>query len=234
MHIEAILFDLDDTLYPEIDYVISGFRFVSSILEAKKRIDAGAAFDEMLALFEEGARGNIFNQALTHFGCDYSAACIDELVQAYRDHPPDILLPRTTRLVLEQLRAARLRLGIITDGFAQAQRHKIGALMLDMVVDLIVYTDDWGRDFWKPNTFGYVAAARELSLEPASIVYVGDNPSKDFFGAKRIGMFTVQTNEWHPERHGETVDASYAADIEIDRLSELSSALGDFIRPQAS
>ena len=52
----AIVFDLDDTLYPERDYVLSGFRAIARWAAEHLRIPAEDGYRELAELFAAGVR----------------------------------------------------------------------------------------------------------------------------------------------------------------------------------
>jgi putative hydrolase of the HAD superfamily len=58
--IRAIIFDIDDTLYPERDYVLSGYRAVADAF-AGRLGEADAVHARMVALFDTPHRGRVFN-----------------------------------------------------------------------------------------------------------------------------------------------------------------------------
>jgi len=74
---------------------------------------------------------------------------------------------------------------IITDGYSSAQWEKIRALNLEQYVDKIIVTDDWGKEFWKPNPRAYILAQDKRT--PKECVYIADNPLKDFEVPAKLG-----------------------------------------------
>ena len=79
----VVVFDLDDTLFPERQYVLSGFRAVDAWLREAKGLDG--FYDRATALLDAGSRGNIFDFALATLGCRGAKALTDTLVKIYRD-----------------------------------------------------------------------------------------------------------------------------------------------------
>lgn len=196
---QAVVFDLDDTLYPESDYVLSGFCAVSRWGARKLGIPQQDSFDVLKDLFQSGIRGNTFNLWLAHFGIQIDEPLIKSVVEAYRSHKPKGLhLYEDARQVLRFL-DGRVRLGIVTDGYLQVQQKKYQALGLSGSFDAVVFTDELGRDNWKPSVKPFQHVCQKLSVEPAATIYLGDNPLKDFLGAKQIGMYTIQVNRGNLE-----------------------------------
>src|SRR5687767_11665642 len=84
----CVVFDIDDTLYLERDYVRSGFRAVGEWARARLGISDFA--ERSWRLFEAGVRGSIFDDALTESGVQPDHALVRALVDVYRTHEPAI------------------------------------------------------------------------------------------------------------------------------------------------
>ena len=188
--IQAVVFDLDDTLYPERDYVRSGYRAVADHLRrtlgVMQRLE-----DFMWDLFLAGQSAKVFDAASAHFDLHLSPAQIAELVELYRTHAPAIA-PYSGAVELLALLRVRFRLGLLSDGFLPAQRLKLNALKIDRFFDHVLFTEDLGRDCWKPSPVGFQTIAERLAAAPQACAYVADNPAKDFLAANRLGWRTIQ------------------------------------------
>ena len=225
MLIRALLFDLDDTLYEEKQFVNSGFNKVAGFVENKFKIDKDFFYKILINIFNEGKRGNIFNIALERVNIIFDEDIIRSIVKIYREHNPNIELDKNIRSLLIKLRRI-YSLGIITDGYFKVQKKKVQALRLEEMFDSIIYTDEYGREYWKPNVFGYKLALKELKdLLPEEAVYIGDNPYKDFIGAKKVGITTVRVINHNREYSNIKLDKEYEADYEIRELHEIINVL---------
>ena len=223
--LSAVLLDLDDTLYPERDFVRGGFQAAAAALVADaSRIrttpDAPATFELLWQQFQRGVRGSVFDAVLSQLNIPRDPTLIDELVRAYRSHEPQLTLFLDADRVLKIL-APRYGLGILTDGPADVQRRKVKALDLQHRVESIVYSDDFGREQWKPSPIPYLELLRRLHVEPSHAVYVGDNPKKDFVGARRLGLQTVRVRRPNTEHAHVEPQPGYEADHEITSLDAL-------------
>jgi len=187
----AVLFDLDDTLYPEIEFVKSGLRFVASYLSSQCHLDREDLFTKMLEILHRDGRGKIFDILLRDLGF-LQEEKLKLLVYLYRSHCPAIQPYEDTLPALEHLKKSGLLLGVITDGMASVQRSKVNALELKDLFDVVIYTDEIGREYWKPSVVPYQVALTLLGVEPSEAVYVGNDLSKDFLGANTLGMLTIQ------------------------------------------
>lgn len=220
----AILFDLDDTLFPERDYVLSGFRAVAAWAAQRCALDPAAAFGELRALYAAGVRGDTFNRWLDARGLA-GALPIAELVGVYRDHEPDLApFPEVPALLAEL--GGRHRLGLVSDGYLGVQQRKLAALGLRPHFQAVVFSDQLGRAHWKPSRLPFETALAQLGVAPADSVYVGDNPLKDFLGARELGAGTI----WVRRPDGEYADRQpptprHEPDITVGALAELQGAL---------
>lgn len=172
--------DIDDTLYLERDYVRSGFCAIDRWLAENRNMED--FFERAWALFERGVRGNIFDTVLEDLGI-FDKELVSHLVHLYRVHHPDISLQSDAMGFLKKYNQDDL--AIITDGYSLAQWAKIRALNLEQYVDKIIVTDDWGKEFWKPNPRAYILAQDGRS--PKECVYIADNPLKDFEVPVKLG-----------------------------------------------
>lgn len=190
--IETVILDLDDTLYDEIDYCKSGFAAVADHLAASGAAPAASpAFDALWRQFETGNRTRTFNAALDALGIEYDDSTIRELIQFYRNHHPKISLPPDSRETIRLLEA-KYRLALLTDGFMPAQRLKVEALGIEHCFEMILYTEELGREFWKPSTLGFQKILQNLNTPPQSATYVADNEAKDFIAPNKLAMTTIQ------------------------------------------
>ena len=227
MLIRALLFDLDDTLYEEKQFVNSGFNKVAEFVENKFKIDKVFFYKILIDIFNEGKRGNIFNIALERINIIYDKNIICSMVKIYREHKPEIELDKNIRSLLIKL-IRIYSLGIITDGYFNVQKKKVQALKLEELFDSIIYTDEYGKEYWKPNVYGYKLALEEFKVLPEEVVYIGDNPHKDFIGAKKIGITTVRVLYQDREYSNVRLDKDHEADYEIKKLNEIMNLLKKF------
>jgi putative hydrolase of the HAD superfamily len=118
--------------------------------------------DWLWSRFQRGQAAGAFDDLNSHFSLGLSKADIAEMVKVYREHRPTIQpIPGIPELL------ARLRpecaLGLLADGFLPAQRLKLAALGLERFFDAVVFTEDLGRDSWKPSPAGF----EKIGTDPA-------------------------------------------------------------------
>lgn len=190
--IKAIIFDLDDTLISEYDYIRSGYKYVSRKIVEMDMLPLSyeAIYDLMIYFFLENKK-NVFNRLFDFCGIKYSDENIHMLVGLYRSHVPEITFLENADILLDELRKEDYKLGIITDGYAISQRNKVNALGLNNLVDYICITDEIGKEFWKPHPVSYLRLLKKLDCLPEECIYIGDNENKDFITAKLLGIKTI-------------------------------------------
>ena len=144
----VLIFDLDDTLYEERDYLTSGFWAVARRLEAQFGWDRDASYRCMMEVMEEQGRGAVFNRLLERHG-KMSEALVRDCVKFYRHHPPEIhLLPAAMEL-LPKLSGSPLYL--VTDGHKIVQDHKMRALGIESRFRKVYLTHRYGIRHAKPS-----------------------------------------------------------------------------------
>jgi putative hydrolase of the HAD superfamily len=214
----VIVFDLDDTLYLERDYVESGLAAVGRWAETQLAI-AGLS-DAMIAYFRAGRRETIFNVCLNEMGIEPTSAIVSRMLAVYRQHAPRIDLAEDAVRFLAHPEV-RTAFAIITDGFLDAQRRKLRALQVyTRGVSFGVCTDRWGRHAWKPNPMAFLHVQNRFGLEPKYFTYIADNPAKDFHAPNAIGWHTVQL-----ARPGGLPHIRRPSDVRADRLITTLDAL---------
>ncbi len=209
----VIVFDLDDTLYLERDYVLSGL--TATGVWARNALGIDGLGPVMCALFRSGQRTRIFDDGLRALGHAARPELIARMLITYRQHHPRIALADDAAAFLQH-HQADAHFAVITDGFLDAQKRKIRALGLHRLgLRLGICTDRWGRDCWKPNprAFDYVEAV--FGLSGLACTYVADNPAKDFIAPKRLGWRTVRIN-----RKEKIVHLSDTQSVDADRVIE--------------
>lgn len=207
------VFDLDDTLYPENDYVHSALQYVGRHVEQMFGDDQFAAL--LLHLWREGSVDPI---AQTWLQCALPDAERASVVAAMRAHAPSITLSVGAQAVLARLRQAGRAYAIVTDGRSITQRAKIAALgCLD--AENVSISEEVGLSKLDPERFLAVARA----FLPGQFYYVGDNPAKDFVVPKQLGWETIMLDHQGHGVHSQTLphDVTYHPDRVVTDLVDI-------------
>ena len=180
---KVVVFDLDDTLYKEIDFLQSAYRHIANHIQAHFAIKD--IFDQMMLWYRKGL--DVFQNVIDSYHLPLKK---EELIQMYREHIPVIRLDAETADALERLsKNPNIKLGIITDGRVVSQMNKIHALGLLQYVseEDILISEAHGHQ--KPNEYAFSKV--EQRYEGCEYTYVGDNPQKDFFAPNQLGWKTI-------------------------------------------
>ena len=217
---KAVVLDLDDTLYSEEAFVYSGFRAVSQHLQQAGLVQKDL-YDLMRTNFEAGNRTEIFNEALRSENIDPEKELVKSLLDVYRSHKPDISLFPDAASLIDRIHGKK-KLGLLTDGYLNVQKNKVAALGIEHFFDIIVYTDEIGREFWKPHPAGYEKIMNSLGITGSECIYISDNPVKDFFSANKLGWETVRIKRpggVYSDKEPQNKD--YAANTVLESLDQL-------------
>jgi putative hydrolase of the HAD superfamily len=173
---KTIVFDLDDTLVNEIDYLKSAFKEIARFLDPENK----NLFNEMFSWYTR--KENVFQNLLDR----YQNVNIQEIKNWYRNHVPDFNFESEKRQFLLNLKKEGHILGLVTDGFSITQRNKIKALELENMFDLIIISEEFGYE--KPNHNNFSVFHQFQTNE---YYYIADNVSKDFLAPNQLGWKTV-------------------------------------------
>ncbi len=211
-----IVFDLDEVLYDEKTYVISGFRDVSEFLEKDEAIPKKIIFEYLKRRLKNG-RERIFNDLLDNFGI-YSQKNLEKCISVYRTHTPKIKLYSDAKDCLKRLK--NYPLYIVTDGNKIVQKNKIKALNLENHIKKTILTSNYGLRNSKPSTFCFQKICDMEKTLPTNLVYIGDDPHKDFVGLKREGFKTIRL--FKGRFKNERLSKEFEADYKIKSLKEIN------------
>jgi len=204
----VIVFDLDDTLYDEIDFVKSGFREVSEYLEDEKY------FDFMWEEFLKNGSGKIFNKLIDKFNLDIS---LNKLIEIYRFHFPDIYLSKESKKILEF--TTNYKTALISDGHYIIQQNKYKALKLDL--DYPIFTDFYHTK--KPELKPFLMVMDKFKDE--KYIYISDNPKKDFLTPKELEWVTIRFK--NPKGIYKSFENN--ADFEVNSREEILEKLKEIL-----
>ncbi len=175
---KGVIFDLDDTLYSEKQYVKSGYKKITEYIGHQE------AEEKLWNYFLEGKPA--IDAYLKEIGAENKKA---ECLDIYRSQIPEINLYDGVVELFQSLKENDIKVGIITDGRPEGQRNKIKALGLEELVDDIIITDELGGvQFRKPNDISFRIMQCRWRVPFEQMVYIGDNLAKDFQAPRQLGM----------------------------------------------
>jgi phosphoserine phosphatase len=153
----------------------------------------------------ESFRAAAWRSALADHGVDDDVLA-GRLAAAYREHRHAGCRPFSdTVAALEALRAAGIRLVVVTNGTERHQRSKLDAAGLTGMFAAVVTSEAAAAS--KPDPRIFRAALAEVACEPGDAVMVGDNPLRDVAGAQQAGLRGVWVDRDDGDPRGVVPDA---------------------------
>jgi len=173
----VIVFDLDDTLYNEIEYLKSAYRHIASLIDSENSLPL---YREMFAMYRNNE--NVFAYLSETYNVEK-----EYLINVYRNHIPELQLFEGIGELIKAIIEKQGKLAIITDGRVKTQMAKIEALGIKDFFSKIVISEAVGSE--KPAALNYKSV--EAALPANKYYYIGDNVKKDFVTANAIGWQTI-------------------------------------------
>ena len=175
-------------MYPQETFKRSGFKAVAECMAKNYGLDAPLILTELEDIMQQKGASYplMFNELAERLNINQKS--IQQMVQVFIEHEPTIYCFPGVHAILDRLRK-RYKLGLLTDGRLAVQRRKIRALGIDTIVDEILCSDSLGLE--KPASKLFQWFERKFEMPGKSLMYVGDNPEKDFYGANLRSWTTV-------------------------------------------
>lgn len=174
------VFDLDDTLYKEVDFRDSGFEFIrQEILRLYQRDIVG-----LLTNFYSGRSKDLFTDIINWLGLPTTSK--EQFIWMYRNHQPVIAIDNDVLIMLRYLKDNTRGVSILTDGRTITQRNKIKALCLQ---EFTAYISEEFDNAEKPDPRRFEFIQRLHGN--CEYIYVGDNVNKDFVTPNNLGWTTI-------------------------------------------
>lgn len=210
----CLVFDLDDTLYKEIDYVRSG---IAAVLSELDRL--GFSVENKRVLSEQELRsGRAIDLVISKL--NVPPAMQEALIWVYRLHHPQIGLDDTAKEIMHWAEAFCGGVAIITDGRSFSQRQKLHALGLGHLPAFI--SAEVGAT--KPDQSAFLAVQNQWPNK--FYVYVADNPAKDFIAPRNLGWPSFGILDDGRNSHAQNLKTAPAQPTKwLHSLAELPDAL---------
>ena len=223
---KVVIFDLDDTLYKEIDFLKSGYRKVAELVEKHYGIEASGVYNRLLEWYCSGE--NPFVCLNEKYGLSNR---LEDFLNVYRFHRPSLGLSEDTKETLTSLKERGVVLGIITDGREITQKQKIEALGLTewISMDNVIINED--KSHFKPNHWGFkrmmLQCYEQIPNSDLSFCYVGDNPEKDFLTPNQLGWNSICVLDDGRNIHKQNflLGNEYLPQNSIGEISEITSII---------
>lgn len=183
-NVKVIVFDMDDTLYGEKEYVRSGYHEIAKILPQIENAE-----EKLWNYFEQ--KKSAIDELLVSENC-YSEELKQKCLDVYRNQKPNIHLYTGVENMLKKLKKQGYKLGMITDGRVEGQKAKIETLKIEKYFDKIIITDELGGvEYRKPNSKAYDLMKDYFKCDYQEMIYIGDNLNKDFIYPEKVNIKSI-------------------------------------------
>lgn len=224
LDIEAVSFDLDDTLcrYERQPAELLSLAFdevgIDPLFDVE---DYVAAFDALASDAPDMAtlRRRAFEHLAVEAGADIEVGRAIAAAYTEARKPGAVTWRRGMQQAYEAL-AERYPIVVVTNGLPAAQRAKLERLGILDDLATVVY----GHEVRKPDPEPFEQALSAVDVSPTAAVHIGDSIEHDIAGATALGMHTV----WYPAASADprpTTDPT--PDHRIDSGLELLAYLDD-------
>ncbi|MGR3309783.1 MAG: YvcK family protein [Candidatus Brocadiales bacterium] len=223
MKINAVIFDLDDTLFDCTGLLVEASRRRA----ARAMIEAGLPCTEEYAcqlqktLSEKyGPYYHVFDEIVKKYNMDHSL--VEQAFHAYNSGEVTNIKPFPDVIpTLKQLKSDGYKLFLVTTGVHERQKKKIELLGLGPYFDNVVIND---QEVGLLLEEAFRDLLESYDLSPGEVVVVGDRIGEELRIAKNLGMFAVQM--LHGRFRVETaVEVSMRPDYKIKQIFQLPAAL---------
>ena len=225
-HVEAVLFDVDDTLFDRrgaqdlvLDIIVKEHAALFDGLDMEEVRRTFAESDEITSkeydegTLQEGFRVRRSKLFLEMLQLDVSSW--EDIATLYVKRLPTVDAPVPgVRRVIEEL-AKGFKLGVVSNGFPDVQYGKLDSLRIRDRFGCIVLSEEVGLNKPDPGIFKHAASL--LNVQPSVCLYVGDLFDMDIVGAKGAGMLACWFNPSGAPRPTDAI----APDLEIRKLVAL-------------
>lgn len=241
--IQAVIFDLDDTLidwsgesisWDEFtrpknnavyDYLVAqGFDLAYSqdAFSARLRTLISEAWAEAKKNWRGVSFIRVLRQLCQEAGVKLSQIEMQELLQIHNWEPfPGVKLFADTLPVLDDLQHKGYHLGLITNSHLPMWMRDIELEYYGLLSYFPARITSGDTGYMKPHPAIFWRMLGMLGLEPDQAIYVGDRPANDVAGANEVGMVSVWLDLPHLKRELEGIQPNFT----ITRLRELPTIL---------
>ena len=229
--IRAIVFDVDNTLVDFMKMKRDAIEAaVDGMVDAGLRLPRKTVRKRIKAIYD--AKGleyqKVFNDLLRDELGTVDPRVLASGILAYRRARESalVLYPHIQLTLIELLKRG-IRLGVVSDAPREQVWLRLSSLSLQHFFDAVVTFDDTRQR--KPHPAPFRRVLRQLGVQPAEALMVGDWAERDVVGGKSLGMRTVFA------RYGDdfgTVESG--ADHDIDDPMELVAIVDAINGPPAA
>ena len=190
---QAFIFELDNVIYPEKDYLFQVYYLFTSFLEYTELIDAKAATDLMVNTYLSGNKEKVFDVLKDKFNIDEKYRINFHHLLLTVKLPLKLLIYQKVLELLQEIVVDRKKIFIVTNGNPAQQLNKIKQTEWHGLEKyLVCYFADETKP--KPATDVIELLLAEHNLQRRDLVMIG-NTEVDSMCAEGCGIDYINVNE---------------------------------------
>ena len=212
---KIVLFDLDNTLYDVRQYFKGAFQELAAYISRKHPISQRTACQVLKDIWKQKTSmyPYLFNDVVKVLNLDERE--VKKMIDIFNLHEGKLQPYPHLLSMMKKLKKQGCKLGIVTDGTIQRQKRKVRSLRIRRFFDAVVFTKELGGS--KQSILPFQKVLHDLHGDSSHTFFVGDNPSLDFQGPKKLGIVTMRLLQ------GEfrSIPSNVFVDYEIKNLKEI-------------
>ncbi|MBW4891311.1 HAD family hydrolase [Mucilaginibacter sp. HMF5004] len=179
---KAFVFELDDVLYPEKDYLLQVYYLFAGFLEYKELLDAKVLIKLITETYEQEGSAHIFDRVQEKFLIDEQYRYNFNLLHSTARLPLKLLLYKNALALLQEIVIDRKQIFILTNGNPQQQLNKIRQTEWHGLENyLTCYFADEIIPKPEPDALHYILKTH--NLERRDIVMIGNTETDELCAA---------------------------------------------------
>ncbi|MBC7830311.1 MAG: HAD family hydrolase [Chitinophagaceae bacterium] len=207
------IFDLDDTLFSELDFLKSAYSNISSKLAVTLNLDI---YEQMMNKYQN--KENVFEWLIEKYQSLAPFLTFKWLLKEYREHLPDIRLNEDASAFIQTAYSLNIPMGVITDGRSITQRNKLKALNIAGYFQDIIISEEFGSE--KPDERNYLYFQNKYN--GMNFHFFGDNTSKDFIVPAKLGWTTICLKNTGNNIHAQSLISEPIPDHVVSSFGEIN------------
>ena len=190
---DAFIFELDNVLYPEKDYLLQVYYLFSQFMEYTVQINAAEMLTFMKAEYEAHGADAIFDKTKAHFFLEEQYRVNFNLLNSNAKLPLKLLLFPEVALFLKNITEKGKKIFLLTTGNPEKQLNKVRQIEWEGLAEQIkvYFADEIAQiSSLKPLNF----LSQEHDLQPDKVLYIGKDIADENMAAA-AGVNFLKTEE---------------------------------------
>jgi len=212
----CLFIDLDDTLYNEVDFVISGYNHIYKWISENLNIDIQYKPNKKDVI------NNIENHIQTFIKKNYfEEKYLVKFIKLMREHKPNISLSNSNLKKLKVISKTFKNLVLVTNGRSISQRNKLQSLNIKMFFKEILISEEFGLK--KPDRIFYEKIIEKY--KNYNLIFIGDNIDIDLITPINKGLKTILIRNLNNRIH--KLNSNHPSIKEIDLIYDEFSLIDE-------